>query len=63
VAGGMLLFNVVDPADLSRGVLWKAITTETIWLIAWAVAAVAGGFIQFTTTQGYELERESYRYA
>jgi hypothetical protein len=63
IAGGMLLFNVIQPGELAQGVLWKAITTHTIWLIAWVVAAVAGGFVQFTTTQGYELERESYRYA
>lgn len=63
IAGGMLLFNVIEPADLAQGVLWKAITTQTIWLIAWAVAAVAGGFVQFTTTQGYEIERETYRYS
>jgi hypothetical protein len=63
VAGGMLLFSVVEPKDLSQGVLWKAITTHTIWLVAWAVAAVAGGFVQLTTSQGFELERESYRYS
>lgn len=62
IAGGMLLFNVIEPADLGKGVLVAAIKDHTIWLIAWAVAAVAGGFVQFTTTQGYEIERETYRY-
>ncbi len=63
VAGGMLLFNVVEPGDLGKGVLWVAITSQLIWLIAWFVAAVAGGFVQLSTTQGYELEQETYRYS
>jgi hypothetical protein len=63
IAGGMLLFNVIEPGDLGEGVLASAIMTHTIWLIAWAVAAVAGAFVQFTSTQGHELERETYRYS
>jgi hypothetical protein len=62
IAGGMLLLNVIQPGELGKGVLWKAITTHTIWLIIWAVAAVAGAFYQFMSTKDFELQREQYRY-
>lgn len=62
IAGAMLLFNVIQPEELSQGVLWKAISTHTLWLIIWIAAAVAGAFLQFTTTKDFELQREQYRY-
>jgi hypothetical protein len=62
MAGGMLLFDVIEPEELSKGVLWKAITDHFIWLVVWAVAAVAGAFYQFMSTRDFELQREQYRY-
>jgi hypothetical protein len=62
VAGAMVLWGVIPPEDLSDGVLSSAMTSQPIWLVAWAIAAVAGGYVQFRTTRNYEIEPESYRY-